>query len=140
VVRPDRRPGHLPQPGISQLREPLAHQLRPTAPRSPAARPASPGRLRGGDVLRAIVLRSTPRLCAISLLFRPACQWTRISMMSTTSKVLLAIGLPPDARIGRNAALALMARSSPTRSRPHGELRDRAGELRDRYRPTVGIS
>jgi hypothetical protein len=41
-----------------------------------------------------VVLRSTPRLCAISLLFRPACQWTRISMMSTTSKVLLAIGSP----------------------------------------------
>src|SRR5215470_13159730 len=46
------------------------------------------------------VLRSTPRLCAISLLLRPACQWTRISMMSTTSKVLLAIG-PPAPRPGQ---------------------------------------
>ena len=60
-------------------------------------------------------------------------------MISTTSKVLLAIGPPaPNARVGRNAALALMARSSPTRSRSPWELRDRAGELRDRYRPTGG--
>ena len=36
------------------------------------------------------VLRSTPRLRAISEIGRPACQWTRISVMSTTLKVLLA--------------------------------------------------
>ena len=30
------------------------------------------------------VLRSTPRLRAISEIGRPACQWTRISVMSTT--------------------------------------------------------
>ena len=41
------------------------------------------------------VLRSTFKLAAISLLFRPACQWTRISMMSTTSNVLSPSGLPP---------------------------------------------
>ena len=29
VVHGDHRPGHLPQPGISQLREPAPHQLRP---------------------------------------------------------------------------------------------------------------
>ena len=52
-------------------------------------------------------------------------------MMSTTSKVLLAIGSPAHVRVRRNAALALMARSSPTRSRSHGELRDR-------YRATGG--
>jgi hypothetical protein len=31
-----------------------------------------------------------------------------------------------------------MARTSPTRSRSPWELRDRAGELRDRYRATSG--
>jgi hypothetical protein len=36
------------------------------------------------------VLRSTPRPWAISEIERPACQWTRISVMSTTLKVLLA--------------------------------------------------
>ena len=57
-------------------------------------------------------------------------------MMSTTSNVLLAIGPPaPNVRIGRNAALTVMARSSPTRPRSPRELRDRAGELRDRHRP-----
>jgi hypothetical protein len=39
-----------------------------------------------------IVLRSTPRLAATSLIQRPACQWIRISVTSTTSNVLLAIG------------------------------------------------
>ena len=51
LMRLDRRPGHLPQPGISQLREPLPRQLRPPllADRRPA-RP-HPGRLRRRDVL-----------------------------------------------------------------------------------------
>src|SRR4029077_3017550 len=51
VMLPDRRPGHLPQPGVSQLREPLAHQLGP--PLLTHRRPARPHprRLRRGDVL-----------------------------------------------------------------------------------------
>jgi hypothetical protein len=40
------------------------------------------------------VLRSTPRLCAISFFDRPACQCIKISVTSITSNVLLAIGLP----------------------------------------------
>jgi transposase, IS30 family len=52
------------------------------------------------------VLRSTPSDCAISLLLRPACQWTRISMMSTTSNVLLAIG-PPAPVTGLGGMLLL---------------------------------
>ena len=51
VVLPDRRPGHLPQPGISQLREPAPHQLRPL--QLALGRPARPDtrRLRRGEVL-----------------------------------------------------------------------------------------
>jgi hypothetical protein len=50
-VLPDRRPRHLPQPGISKLREPLPGQLRPLIPahRRPARR--HPGGLRRGHVL-----------------------------------------------------------------------------------------
>ena len=46
------------------------------------------------------VLRSTPRLCAISFFDRPACQCIKISVTSITSNVLLAIGLPSSSRTG----------------------------------------
>jgi hypothetical protein len=51
VMRLDRRPGNLPQPGTGQLREPLAHQLGP--PLLCHRRPARPhpDRLRLGNVL-----------------------------------------------------------------------------------------
>ena len=49
----------------------------------------------GATYLRS-VLRSTPRLCDISLSDRPACQCTNISAMSITSNVLPAIGPVPD--------------------------------------------
>src|SRR5690348_1168656 len=85
------------------------------------------------------VLRSTSRLRAISLLFRPACQWTRISMMSTTSKVLLAIGLPPHAPGWEECCSCPDGQVQPdTHPCSPRELRDRAGELRDRYRATGG--
>jgi len=48
-----------------------------------------PAATAGAMYLRT-VLRSTPRLWATSLIERPACQWTRISVISTTWKVLLA--------------------------------------------------
>ena len=46
------------------------------------------------------VLRSTPRLCDISLSDRPACQCTKSRSTSITSNVLLAIG-PPSQTGGR---------------------------------------
>jgi hypothetical protein len=51
VVPADRRPGHLPQPGVGQLRKPVPDQLRPflLAFRRPARGDAR--RLRRGDVL-----------------------------------------------------------------------------------------
>ena len=46
------------------------------------------------------VLRSTPRLSAISFFDRPACQCIKISVTSITSNVLLAIGPPSPSRTG----------------------------------------
>ena len=43
------------------------------------------------DYLRT-VFRDSPRLPAISFFDRPACQWVKISQISITSNVLLAIG------------------------------------------------
>ena len=40
AVRLDPRPGHLPQPGVAQLREPARHQPAPVAPRPSAGHPA----------------------------------------------------------------------------------------------------
>jgi len=69
-VRLDRRPRHLPQPGISQLREPLAGQLRPPllAHRRPARR--HPGGLRRGHVLADRVPRQAQ--ARRHLVLRPA--------------------------------------------------------------------
>ena len=47
------------------------------------------------------VLRSTPRLSAISFFDRPACQCTSISVTSITPNVLLAISLPSSQTGGR---------------------------------------
>jgi hypothetical protein len=44
------------------------------------------------------VFRDSPRLPATSFFDRPACQCTKISQISITSNVLLAIGLPPQGR------------------------------------------
>jgi hypothetical protein len=51
AVLPDRRPRHLPQPGIGQLREPLPRQLRPPFLAHRRAARHHPGRLRRGQVL-----------------------------------------------------------------------------------------
>jgi hypothetical protein len=59
-------------------------------------------------------------LAAISPCDRPAYQWIKISEMSIRSKVLRAIG--SRSSIPKNARHA------------HEQLRDRGGELRDRYR------
>src|SRR5579859_5924141 len=76
------------------------------------------------------VLRSTSRLPAISLSERPACQCIKISVTSITSNVLLAIGLPSST--GGKAALSRWPGPPRHARHPHGELRERGGELRER--------
>ena len=51
VVPADRRPGHLPQPGIGQLREPAPHQIGPLLPALRRAARDDARRLSRGDVL-----------------------------------------------------------------------------------------
>src|SRR5258708_7205882 len=82
------------------------------------------------------VFRSTPRDCDISLSDRPACQCTSISATSITSNVLLAIG--PPSQTGGNVAPSRWPGPPRHARHPHGELRDRGGELRDRYPLTAG--
>jgi len=62
----------------------------------PGAMPAASA----GAMYFRSVLRSTPRLAAISFFDRPACQCIKISVTSITSNVLLAIGLPSSSRTG----------------------------------------
>ena len=62
----------------------------------PGAMPAASA---GARYFRS-VLRSTPRLSAISFFDRPACQCMSISVTSITSNVLLAIGPPSPSRTG----------------------------------------
>ncbi len=61
------------------------------------------------------VFRDSPRLPAISFFDRPACQCTRISQISITSNVLLAIGSPRP-KDERNDPCFPMTRSTPTRT------------------------
>ncbi len=70
AVLRDRRPGHLPQPGIGQLREPFARQPRPLllAHHRPARH--HPGRLRRRQVLAHRVPRQPQ--AAGDLVLRPA--------------------------------------------------------------------
>ena len=79
------------------------------------------------------VLRSTPRLAAISFFDRPACQCIKISVTSITSNVLLAIGPPVLVPDGRKVAPSRWPGPPRHARHPHGELRDRGGELRDRH-------
>src|SRR5262245_45227237 len=55
---------------------------------SPGAIPAATA----GAMYLRIVLRSSPNEADTSLIDRPACQWTSISVTSITVKLLLAIG------------------------------------------------
>src|SRR2546430_7441217 len=99
---------------------------------------AMPAATAGARYLR-IVLRSTPNDTDTSLIERPAYQWMKISVTSTTSNVLLAIGSltrHPD-----EGGLFLIARTTTRRHarHPHGELRERpGGELRERQTATAG--
>ena len=96
---------------------------------------AIPAATAGATYLR-IVFRSTPSESDISFSDLPACQCTSISVTSITSNVLLAIG-PPSSTGGK---IARSRWPGPPRHarRPHGELRDRGGELRDRYTLRTG--
>src|SRR5690348_16154238 len=89
-----------------------------------------PAATAGATYLR-IVLRSTPSEPDISFSDLPACQCTSISVTSITSNVLLAIG-PPSPTGGKVAPSRWPGPPRHAR-RPHRELRDRGGELRDRY-------
>ena len=57
-----------------------------------------PAAIAGAVYLRT-VLRSTPKLSAISACERPACQRTKISVTSITSNVLLATWSPSAADV-----------------------------------------
>ena len=128
VMLADRGPGHLTQPRISQLRKP-PEQLLPLL-LALRRRRDDPRRLRRRNVLTS-VLRSTSRLSAISLSDRPACQCIKISVTSITSNVLLAIG-PPSVPDGRKVAPSRWPGPPRHARHPHGELRERGGELRER--------
>src|SRR5271170_5306020 len=94
-----------------------------------------PAATAGATYLR-IVLRSTPSEPDISFSDLPACQCTSISVTSITSNVLLAIG-PPSSTGGKVAPSRWPGPPRHARA-PHGELRDRGGELRDRYTLRAG--
>ena len=101
----------------------------------PGRRPAANA---GARYLR-IVLRSTPNDTDTSLIERPAYQWMKISVTSTTLNVLLAIG--SLTRRSDEGGLCMIARTTTRRRarRPHGELRERrGGELRERQTATAG--
>src|SRR5919197_4046013 len=86
-----------------------------------------PAATAGATYLRT-VLRSTPRLRATSLMERPACQWTRISVMSTTWKVLLAtLTLPRHRCRDEEDRRSGTGRGGEFRDRDPGELADRRG-------------
>src|SRR5579859_6439223 len=89
-----------------------------------------PAATAGATYLR-IVLRSTPSEPDISFSDLPACQCTSISVTSITSNVLLAIG--PPSPTGGNLPRSRWPGPPRHARHPHGELRDRGRELRDRY-------
>ena len=131
MVLADRRPGHLPQPGIGQLREPAPHQLRPLllAP-GRAARHDTRG-LRRGDVL-AQRLAVHPQALG-HLVLRPA----RMPVHQYLGDVDHVERPPchrPPAVVADGRKVAPSRWPGPPRhaSHPHGELRERGGELRER--------
>ncbi|WP_454561870.1 hypothetical protein [Mycobacterium haemophilum] len=74
---------------VSANEGPSPHQLAPLDVDFAGPPGANPAAIAGATYLRT-VLRSTPRLSAISLSDQPACQCTKISVISTTLNVLLA--------------------------------------------------
>jgi hypothetical protein len=103
VMLPDRRPG----PCRSRVSASSGNQPRTSSAHRASGTGGPPGRIPAAiavAVYLRTVLRSTPRLAEIWFCDRPACQWIKISEMSITSKVLLAIG-PPSLQTGRTLLL-----------------------------------
>jgi hypothetical protein len=111
-MRGDCWPGHLPQPRVSELREPLPDQPSPLLLALGGAARSDPGRYCRGHVL-ADRLAVHPRLCDIPFSDLPTCRCNRISVTSITSNVLLAIGPRPR---GRQPCFISMARSTTLRT------------------------
>ena len=135
MVPADRRPGHLPQPRVSQLREPLPYQLLPLglAPRRAAG--SDPGGDRRGDVLADRLAVHPQR--AGHLVQRPA----RMPVHQYLGHVDHVERSPchrPPVPDGRNLPLSRWPDPPRHARRPQGELRDRGGELRDRQPFTAG--
>jgi hypothetical protein len=137
VMLADRRPGHLPQPGIGQLREPPTHQLGRFLRR--------PGRAARRDaccLCRSDVL--TQRLAVHAqarghLVLRPARMPVHqnlghVDHVETPPRHQPPV-LVPD---GRKVAASRWPGPPRHARHPHGELRDRGGELRDRHQLTGG--
>jgi hypothetical protein len=66
-----------------------------------------------GAVYLRSVLRSTPRLVAISFCDRPAYQWVKISTTSIMSKVLLANVCTPSLAAGQQGGASGRRRARP---------------------------
>ena len=130
AVHRDRRPGHLPQPGIRQLREPAPHQLRPLllALRGPARGDARPDRRR--DVLAQRLAVHVQALRHLAQ--RPARMPVSENLGHVNHVERSPCHRPPAVPDGRQGCSFSMARSIPTRSSSPRELRDRGGELRER--------
>ena len=136
VMLSDRRPGHLPQPGIGQLREPHPHPGSPLglADRRPAR--AHPRRGRRGRVLadRPAIHAQAGR----DLVLRPS----RVPVDQDLRNVDHVEGSPchrpPALQTGRTLLLP-DGQVHPTRTRhAHEQLRDRGEQLRDRYQLNPG--
>ncbi len=129
VVLADRRPGHLPQPGIGQFREPLPDQLMPLqlALRRPARGDARRHRRR--DVLpqRLAVHPQALRHLAQRPASMPVHEYLR-----DVNHVERSPCHRPPVPDGRKVAPSRWPGPPRHARRPHGELRDRGGELGDR--------
>ena len=131
VVHGDRRPGHLPQPGISQLREPAPHQLRPLLL---ALRRAARDDTRGLGRRDVLPQRLAVHPQALGhLVLRPA----RMPVHQDLGNVDHVERPPrhrPPAVVADGRKVAPSRWPGPPRHarHPQGELRERGGELRER--------
>ena len=136
VMLPDRRPGHLPQPGIGQLREPAPHQLRPFL--LALGRPArnDPRRSRRADVLAQ---RLAVHIQALSHLAQRAARMPVHQDLGDIDHVERSpCHRPPVVADGRKVAPSRWPGPPRHARHPHRELRERGGELRERQPLNLG--